>query len=1605
VNASGLARFVATFARSGASRSKSRAFATRGAFSDANETGASSHRRLRTTLAVLALAIAAFAITAAPASAAPPSAKMGTISEVSYTSAHVTGKVSNDTPGCFGNFNYSFEYSTDKNTWSPGGGDRLPGTAVNKEVEKSITLPRGGTKYFVRLSVDNCAEPVAFSPQPYPSFTTLTVDPPSVVSTDNASDVAYTTATVKGKVNRPSNPDHAFDVNCHFQYVTDDQFQTTGFTDNPGDVPCEGTNPIEAPGSSNVEAHLTGLANDTAYHLRLVVSNGSPTTDAKEAASTFTTLTVAPPSVNSIENASEVEYSQAQVKGVVERPGNPDPAFDINSCNFEYISDDQFNDNPTGEEFVGATPVACEGEIPITATGPTPVKATLPGLSLSTTYHLRLSASNLGGSDAKEAAATFTTKGPVPAPSVVSIDDATDVTIHEATVKGEVKRPAGKDPALDVGCRFEFIDDAQFNANPPGEEFAGAGRADCIQNPITEATVDFEGKQPVTAQLGGLRADTTFHLRLVAENVGGTDTKEATGTFKTLPADLPIVTIDPLADIFNTAHISGTVTGGSGPFLCIYQISTDNEHWDNRPSGPFGGACGGEDFTSLQPETTYFFRIAVLAYFASDRYGGYEGADAVGEVAYSPVLSTTTEPFAAPTVTLDPVTDVAANSAHFSGEVKTNAPAGPLTANAKAAYKTDWHFECTPECPQQPGLSGTVLGEEGAQPVSLNAVRLLPNVYYEVKLVVHNAAYAAEPVRIFQTPLVLPTVTSNPGGSDGTGGYVLEGIVNSNNSKVSDCHFEYGTTATYPNTYKVDCLPSPSGPDEVQQVNVDATEGQFKLSFRGQSTSDLPYNATPAAVQAALRALSPIGPSGLAVSGSPGAYKVTFGGKLAGANIEQLKAVDGTTPLGGGGGASVSTTTVGGKDAPVTVEAHLEGLTVGATYHFRIFATNAAGTASSPDRSFVPTKAPPSPECPNEQLRRENNSLELPECRAYETVSSPNKAGNSAQFLDFSGGDALAYVSEAPNIAGSGQGGWSRNFYVATRAAAGWETTPNLNGSSGSLAGAPEYAETLYLGDHPNYSADLLSSIWSLRKKDSPEGVYLRRPDGSFVLVAPADGGPLGGLSGALVGVSDDLSHVVYNGHGCCQAGASFGDGVYEFVGTGNDLPRRIDVDNLGSPVSPCQMGLGGNAVSTDGNAIFYTAYRGCSGAPPANEIWARVDGTTSYDVSASQCDRTAPADPCNAPVDPVFVDSAPDGSRVYFTTTQQLVNGDTDQTNDLYACDIPTAPQAPVGTANPCSALHEVSAGSAGKADVQQVLRVSDDGSTASFTAKGVLADNEDALGEKALPGDNNLYVWRTDASDPDGQTTFVASLPQSEGPGVQTTPDGRYLLLQTAGQLLPTDTDEATDIYRYDADTEEMTRVSTAVSGTGGNGDFDARLGGQFAISDNGKLIVFQTGEALSPLDGNGEPDAYLWNDGHTLGSVAPLLPGKNLGSPTPGQVYIDGSGQDVYVETAARLTPTDVDFGGDVYDVRIGGGFPRPQEGCAGATGACQSYSSAPAPTPAPATAQPPADPGNVVPRHCRKDKVLKGNRCVKKPHKKHSGKKHHGKQASHKQGGGK
>lgn len=106
------------------------------------------------------------------------------------------------------------------------------------------------------------------------------------------------------------------------------------------------------------------------------------------------------------------------------------------------------------------------------------------------------------------------------------------------------------------------------------------------------------------------------------------------------------------------------------------------------------------------------------------------------------------------------------------------------------------------------------------------------------------------------------------------------------------------------------------GANEAQTVTITGTPtgGSFTLTYDGQTTAAIAYNATAAAVQSALVALSNIEAGNVTVSGGPGPgtpFTVTFAG---GHNVSAMTA---TASLTGGTspGVTIATATGGGSDS------------------------------------------------------------------------------------------------------------------------------------------------------------------------------------------------------------------------------------------------------------------------------------------------------------------------------------------------------------------------------------------------------------------------------------------------------------------------------------------------------------------------------------------------------------------------------------------------------------------------------------------------------------------------------------------------------------------
>jgi hypothetical protein len=134
---------------------------------------------------------------------------------------------------------------------------------------------------------------------------------------------------------------------------------------------------------------------------------------------------------------------------------------------------------------------------------------------------------------------------------------------------------------------------------------------------------------------------------------------------------------------------------------------------------------------------------------------------------------------------------------------------------------------------------------------------------------------------------------------------------------------------------------------EAQTVTITGTPtgGTFTLTYRGDTTAAIAYNATAGAVQTALEALPSITPGDVTVTGGPGPgtpYVVTFAGTQTG-DVPQMTSA-GSFTGGSSPAVAVTTTTAGGAGGPgahadgflfSNVEMRSGGPDVGGALHWR----------------------------------------------------------------------------------------------------------------------------------------------------------------------------------------------------------------------------------------------------------------------------------------------------------------------------------------------------------------------------------------------------------------------------------------------------------------------------------------------------------------------------------------------------------------------------------------------------------------------------------------------------------------------------------------------
>ncbi len=574
--------------------------------------------------------------------------------------------------------------------------------------------------------------------------------------------------------------------------------------------------------------------------------------------------------------------------------------------------------------------------------------------------------------------------------------------------------------------------------------------------------------------------------------------------------------------------------------------------------------------------------------------------------------------------------------------------------------------------------------------------------------------------------------------------------------------------------------------------------------------------------------------------------------------------------------------------------------------------------------------------CPNEEIRAEQGSARLPDCRAFELVTPEVKGDNSTigaangNPLGFPDGNHVFYDSLLP-LPGAQSG--EDEPVLSRRTASGWVNTPLA-----PPAGPGEPAGLLvqpcggcWAGDVAftgNLSAAFVTSGFDTDPKDRDGTLDAYRIDlssGVSSLVALPDTGPMttsfnGNNPGTFIaGVSEAGSHVFFQTFDQLPVapetpGAHTGDMLYDRTG---GHTYAVGVMENGTISQTCGAWLGNGptdlssqgfltegAISPDGTNVVFTQFPFGPCLEPG--VYLRKNDATTVQLAGM-----------------FYARRSSDGSKV-------ITLGDT---VGVYQYDIATGTTTTVTTTGKFAAA-------------------SPDGSHVYYLIGG---------GQPAA----GLYVWDKGTSTliPNAGEGFASTLLErgSETPPLGgrpdfavATPDGAKLLFLDRASLTgysnfgPHCTEHdgpglCVEAYVYDSTSGSVRCVSCSPTGAPPLGN--AHLMGveqsnpllpgfsEGEISPDGSRVFFETPDALVPQDTNGLLDVYEWENG--------LVYLISSGQGTFGSNFSGASsnGDDVFITTTDHLAPQDIESATQIYDARVGGGFPyRPfTSGCD--SGQCQ------------------------------------------------------------------
>ncbi len=559
-------------------------------------------------------------------------------------------------------------------------------------------------------------------------------------------------------------------------------------------------------------------------------------------------------------------------------------------------------------------------------------------------------------------------------------------------------------------------------------------------------------------------------------------------------------------------------------------------------------------------------------------------------------------------------------------------------------------------------------------------------------------------------------------------------------------------------------------------------------------------------------------------------------------------------------------TDIGAGESDVPGSVVVQELQPGTTYYYRVLATNSLGTAAGLQHTFTTQPAA--------------TAFALPDARAWEMVTPPDKHGAPVEALTREGGwilasesgDALSYLAGGA-ITEEVQGNRSPEVQqvLATRASGGWSSqdlvTPQTRAQGVGGGKPPEYQffspglslallEPPGVGPEPPLAPDVTQKTMYLRDDHgasiSPEAGELADYEqaeansaffapGYLPLVTEADvaAGTIFQDQVRFVDATPDLSHVLLASK-VPLTGPSSAPGLYEWSAGKLQL---VSILAAGTPAPKVEAGyyrVVAHSISDDGSRVFWTTPEETG---QTGHLYMR-DTLNGETVQLDAAEKGV-SEPLRGAAQ--FQIATGDGSRVLFTDKQRLTADSTAEPAlgkaDLYECEIVEENEKPACRLKDLT----VERNEGEHAAVQGLLfGASENGSSVYLVAQGVLAANKNGSGESAQPGGDNLYALNESAGN--WETTFIAGLSKEDKPEwegevladpayltARVSPNGRYLAFMSDAS--PTGYDNIDqnsgkrdeEVYLYDFLTASLTCASCDPTGARPVGVLDTQEAGE--------------------------------------------------------------------------------------------------------------------------------------------------------------------------------